>query len=209
MNNFILARARRVRAAIASELSAMGPERGGNKGLDSNKNVYRVMAFVVARSATSFLDDYGPLSPSKAKSTTGGKSMAIAAEKLQMELFHANPQLAEVEVRKEKPVFEKHHVMPQREALMRGEPDEPEIKTEDNVNEPEEEKISEPQETGAMAVKVELGELSTHAMVRLDSDGRRRIYEAPNSVTMNNDNECQLIRMDLPPIKVMRKREQL
>lgn len=58
------------------------------------------MSFSVAQSAMSFLDDYGPLSPSKAKSTTGGKRMAIAAEKLQMELFHDNPQLAEVEVSK-------------------------------------------------------------------------------------------------------------
>lgn len=58
------------------------------------------MQISVARSAMSFLDDYGPLSPSKAKNTAGGKSMAVAAEKLQMELFRDNPRLAEVEVEK-------------------------------------------------------------------------------------------------------------
>lgn len=46
----------------------------------------------------SFIDDYGPLSPSKAKGTAGGKSMAVAAEKLQIELFKDNPRLTEVEV---------------------------------------------------------------------------------------------------------------
>lgn len=99
-------------------------------------------------------------------------------------------------------VSEKRHILLQQEALMRGEPEEPEIKAEDDANEAEKEKVAERPEHSTMAVKVEMGELSAHALVRLDSDGRRRIYEAPNAVTMNNDSECQVIRMELPPIKV-------
>lgn len=68
--------------------------------------------------------------------------------------------------------------------------------------EPDEAANEERENEEPCKVKVEPGEMSTHNMVRLDSDGRKRIYEAPNSETMNSTSECQLIRMELPPIKV-------
>lgn len=82
--------------------------------------------------------------------------------------------------------------------MSRGEPEEPEIKREEADLDVKEEK----KEPTVATVKVELGAMSTRDMVRLDSTGRRRIYEAPNAVTMNNASDCQLIRMELPPIKV-------